>query len=449
MDAAVSYQIFAALVLLALACKQRSASFNLYQPGSIVKIAYLVNCYPAVSHSFIRREIAAIEEAGGTILRYSIRTANLAALPDVRDRLEYDKTTVILRQHWLRLIIGMSSKMVSSPRKFFQAIRIAFAHSSFRPLDVVRRVAYVMEACWLTNRLIEDKIAHLHTHFGTNSAMVAQLSRKLGGPPYSFTVHGPDEFDRPVEINLKGKIADSAFCVAISSFGRGQLMRWSNVVDWKKIEVVKCGVDDDFFREHQFASISDAPRFCAVTRLSSQKGIPLLVEAASRLKKEGHVFTIELIGDGEMREQLDEMIRQNDLQDTIVVTGWANSEDIVQHLLSAKAMVLPSFAEGLPVVIMEALALRRPVIVTAIAGTPELVNNECGWLIPSGSVDALAEAMKSALQSSSQELCSMGVEGRNRVLKYHNSKTNGAYLLNLMLKFRKMELDMYLTQNQI
>lgn len=400
-----------------------------------MRIAYLVNCYPAVSHSFIRREIEAIEEAGGTISRFSVRAANLAALPDARDRLEYEKTTVILSQHWPSLILGMLSKLVSSPGRFYQAVRIAFAHSSFRMNDVVRRVAYLAEASWLSTRLVENKIAHLHTHFGTNSAMVARLSKKLGGPPYSFTVHGPDEFDRPVEIDLKGKVADSAFCVAISSFGRGQLMRWSDLADWKKIEIVRCGVDEDFIVEHKSNPMSDVPRFCSVARLSGQKGIPLLVEAAARLKKEGHQFTIELIGDGEMRDQIHEMIRHYDVQDTVIVTGWANSEEIVQRLLNAQAMVLPSFAEGLPVVIMEALALERPVIVTAIAGTPELVNNDCGWLIPSGSVDALADAMKSALQSSSQELSAMGVIGRKRVLEFHNSKRNGAHLLSLMRRF--------------
>ena len=400
-----------------------------------MKIAYLVNCYPAVSHSFIRREIAAIEEGGGTVQRYSIRAGNVAALPDARDRVEYGKTTVILSQNWLRLIFSMFGKMVSSPKRFCQAVRIAFAHSSFRPSDIVRRVAYLAEASWLCTELTQIKIVHLHTHFGTNSAMVARLSRRLGGPPYSFTVHGPDEFDRPVELDLKGKIADSAFCIAISSFGRGQLMRWSDLADWRKIEVVKCGVDDDFIHEHKFTSITDAPRFCAVARLSGQKGIPLLIEAAARLKKEGHVFTVDLIGDGEMRDHIDEISLQYDVQDTVRLNGWANSEEIVQHLLSATVMVLPSFAEGLPVVIMEALALKRPVIVSAIAGTPELVTNDCGWLIPSGSVDALAEAMRSALRSSSQELGAMGVIGRKRVLDFHSSKRNGTHLLSLMSRF--------------
>ena len=367
-----------------------------------MKIAYLINCYPAVSHSFIRREIAAIEDAGGTILRYSVRSANLEALPDARDRMEHAKTTVILGQRWLVLILGMLSKMLRSPISFFQALRVAFTHCSYSIRDIIRRVGYLAEASWLARQLVKNEVAHLHTHFGTNSAMVARLSRKLGGPPYSFTVHGPDEFDRPVEIDLRGKVADSAFCVAVSSFGRGQLMRWSDFADWKKIEVVKCGVDDDFIGENRSSPISEEPRFCAVARLSGQKGIPLLVEASARLKKEGYKFTVEVIGGGEMQDQIVDMIRQHHVEDTVILAGWANSEEIVRHLLRVKAMVLPSFAEGLPVVIMEALALERPVIVTAIAGTPELVNNDCGWLIPSGSVDALAGALKSALQSSSE-----------------------------------------------
>jgi glycosyltransferase involved in cell wall biosynthesis len=328
----------------------------------------------------------------------------------------------------------MLSKMLTSPRRFYEASRIAFAYSSFRFGDVVRRVAYLAEASWLCNQLIDNRITHLHTHFGTNPTMVARLSRKLGGPPYSFTVHGPDEFDKPLEIDLKGKVADSAFCVTISSFGRGQLMRWSNLEDWKKIAVVRCGVDDDFIRDHESQPIPDAPHFCSVARLSGQKGIPLIVEAAARLKNEGYQFTIELIGDGEMRDEIEEMILRYSVQDFVKISGWASSEEIVHRLLNVKAMILPSFAEGLPVVIMEALALERPVIVTAVAGTPELVNDHCGWLIPSGCVIALSEAMKSVLECTVEELSAMGTVGRNRVLEFHNSRRNGAQLFGLMLR---------------
>lgn len=397
-----------------------------------MKIAYLVNRYPAASHSFIRREIAAIEEAGGSVQKFSVRAADFAALPDPRDQAEFVATQVILGTNPLLLILNLLVAMLRSPGKFLGAVSTAFTHCSFRPTEIVKRVAYLTEAAWLAKELTATNVVHLHAHFGTNSTMVARLSRKLGGPPYSFTVHGPDEFDRPEELDLWGKIADSAFCVAISSFGTGQLMRWSDVADWPKIRIIRCGVDDKFTTERVEYPFPLAPQFCSVARLSGQKGIPLLIEAVARLKREGHVFKVSILGGGELQNQIEASILENDLSEYVELVGWASSDDVVRHLLSSRAMVLPSFAEGLPVVIMEALALERPVIVSAIAGTPELVDEQCGWLIPSGSVDALVDALRSAIKALPQELSEKGKVGRERVVTLHNSRTNGAQLFDLI-----------------
>lgn len=400
-----------------------------------MKIAYLVNRYPAASHSFIRREIAAIEEAGGSVQKFSVRAADLAELPDPRDQAEFAATQVILGTNRLILILNLLMTMFRSPRKFFGAFSNAFRNCSFRLTEIVKRIAYLAEAAWLAKELTAADVVHLHAHFGTNSTMVARLSRKLGGPSYSFTVHGPDEFDRPEELDLRGKIADSAFCVAISSFCTGQLMRWSDVADWPKIRIVRCGVDDKFIADRTDHPIPAAPHFCSVARLSGQKGIPLLIEAAARLKREGHVFKFSILGGGELQEQIEASIIEHNLSDNVELVGWANSDEVVRHLLSSRAMVLPSFAEGLPVVIMEALALERPVIVSAIAGTPELVDEQCGWLIPSGSVDALVDALESAIKASPQELSKKGKIGRERVIALHSSRTNGAQLFDLIKQY--------------
>lgn len=397
-----------------------------------MKIAYLVNRYPAASHSFIRREIAAIEEAGGSVQKFSVRAADLNALPDPKDRADFESTRVILDTNPTMLLFNLLVTMLRSPGKTRAAILTSFTNCSFRPFEIVRRIAYLAEAAWLARQLTKNNITHVHAHFGTNSAMVARLSRKLGGPPYSFTVHGPDEFDRPEELDLRGKISDSAFCVAISSFCRGQLMRWAEVADWSKIRIVRCGVDKKFITERAVQPFPTEPQFCSVARLSGQKGIPLLIEAAARLKREGHFFRVMIVGGGELQEQIEASIREYDLADCVKLLGWVDSDDVVSHLRSSRAMVLPSFAEGLPVVIMEALALERPVIVSAIAGTPELVNDQCGWLIPSGSVDALVEALKSAIIASPQELLEKGKIGRARVVSHHNSQTNGAQLFDLI-----------------
>jgi len=400
-----------------------------------LNIAYLVNEYPAVSHSFVRREIAGIEGAGGTVFRFSVRHSDPGLLPDVRDKREYEKTEVILGNNWFALVLQMLLKALASPIQFSHALRVAFTESSFRPSDIVRRIAYIAEAAWLTGQLKNRDVKHLHAHFGTNSAMVARLAYKLGGPPYSFTVHGPDEFDRPIELDLRGKISDALFAVAISNFCKGQLMRWASGQDWGKIEVIRCGVGDNFTLNQSCKPTYEKTQFVSIARLSGQKGIPLLIQAATILKDEEYSFTIQLIGGGEMQHQIENMIHDYDLRDHINLVGWASSTEIAEYLLGSKAMVLPSFAEGLPVVIMEALALEVPVIVTAIAGTPELVDDQCGWLIPSGSVAALVQALKTALRTSPQTLADMGKVGRERVVSLHDSMKNGADLFRLFVKY--------------
>jgi colanic acid/amylovoran biosynthesis glycosyltransferase len=400
-----------------------------------VNIAYLVNRYPGASHSFIRREIAAVEAAGGNVVRFSVRTADVDNLPDSRDVAEFAKTIVLLSHNRFKMILAFLVMAIAMPVRCWRAWRIALNHSSLRPNELVRRFAYLAEAVLLVRLMKQHSVSHLHAHFGTNPAMVARLAHILGGPPYSFTVHGPDEFDQPLQLDLKGKVADAAFCVAISHFGRGQLMRWSAPEHWRKIHVVRCGVDETFVGDMPAASVPGAPILCSVARLSAQKGIPLLIEAAAEVRRQGLQFKLVLVGDGELRGGIEQMIAQHGLGDIVSITGWASSEQVVQHIRSARAMVLPSFAEGLPVVIMEALALRRPVIVSAIAGTPELVDQQCGWLISSGSVDALVTAMKAALTASPAQLDEMGDVGRTRVITGHDSIRNGAALYQLIRAF--------------
>lgn len=393
-----------------------------------MRVAYLINRYPAASHSFIRREIEAVEAEGTDVYRFSVRPAQLAELPDERDRAEVSKTAVLLRLGMFRLLFDTLRAMILSPARFIAAMRTAFLGVEWKPGPMVRRAAYLAEASALARRLRAKRVDHLHAHFGTNPAMVARLTSKLSGIPFSFTVHGPDEFDAPVALDLRGKVADSAFCVAISSYGRSQLMRWSRFADWHKIQVVRCGVDGSFLDGLDAATLPAAPQLCAVARLSGQKGIPLLIEAASKLKDGGKQFRLSIVGDGEMRPDIEIMIERYGLQAFVHLVGWASSDVVIAHLREARAMVLPSFAEGLPVVIMEALALERPVVVTAIAGTPELVDATCGWLIPAGSIEALVEAMSMAIEAPIDQLAEMGRIGRARIVALHDAMENGRQL---------------------
>lgn len=398
-----------------------------------MRIAYVTNRYPAASHSFIRREIEAVEAQGIEVFRFTIRPADIRQLPDPRDRAELDRTNVLLGTGPTKLLIFALMQCISNPKLSWLGLKVAFSKCAWRPMEVVRRSAYFAEASLLSDRIVREQISHIHAHFGTNPAMVARLASILSGVPFSFTAHGPDEFDAPESLDLEGKVRDSAFCVAISSFGRSQIMRWSAFQDWQKINVVRCGVDASYLNPAALKEPTAAPNLCSVARLSAQKGVPLLIEAAAELKRRGRSFRLTIVGDGEMRSQVQSIITAKGLEGCVVLAGLADSSAVIGHLQQSRALVLPSFAEGLPVVIMEALALGRPVIVSAIAGTPELVGTDCGWLVPAGSIDQLVEAMEAALDAPTNLLAAMGHIGRERVAKGYDAAENGKLLADLFL----------------
>ena len=260
------------------------------------------------------------------------------------------------------------------------------------------------------------------------------LARELGGPPYSFTVHGPEEFDAPESLGLGEKIRRADFVVAISSYGRSQLYRWSEHSAWPKIQVVHCGLDAAFHAA--LPAIPPSPaRLVCVGRLCEQKGQLLLLDALARIVRKGIPIELVLAGDGEMRPEVEALIGSLGLRDRVRITGWIDSAQVRDELLAARALVLPSFAEGLPVVIMEAMALRRPVISTFVGGIAELVRQgEDGWIVPAGDVDALAAAIEGCLATPAARLAEIGEGARARVLERHSVDVEAAKLAALFAR---------------
>ncbi len=392
-----------------------------------LKIAYLVNEYPKVSHSFIRREIVALERNGFEVLRVSLRGWN-ARLVDEADLREQARTRYVLKEGALALLWAGLRILAVSPRRFLAAfvLTMRVGWRAERPLPY--HLAYLAEACRMLPWLRSFGARHLHAHFGTNSAEVAMLACALGGPRYSFTVHGPEEFDMPRSLKLAEKVRRAAFVVAISSFGRSQLYRWVDHAHWHKVRVVHCGVDASD-RDSPPEPVPAAPRLVCVGRLCEQKGQLLLVEAASRLLSKRVPFELVLAGDGELRAEIEALIGERGLERHVRITGWISNDAVRSEILAARALVLPSFAEGLPVVLMEAMALRRPVLTTYVAGIPELVRSgKEGWLIPAGSVDELVAALEDCLGRPAGELAQMGQAARGRVLERHSVDTEAAKL---------------------
>lgn len=393
-------------------------------------LAYLTNQYPKVSHTFIRREIRALEALGRQVLRYSVR-GTPDELRDADDLRERDRTTVVLDRGALEIGRASSHVAATQPEAFARAVRLALSVGLRSERGPAVHAAYLAEACWLRVELERQGVTHLHVHFGTNPATVAMLCRELGGPPFSFTVHGPEEFDKAPLIALAEKIRRADFVVAVSSYGRSQLCRLARFEDWGKIHVIGCGVDDRFL-DASVDPVPAEPRLVCIGRLSEQKGQLVLVQAAAALRERIDRFQIVLVGDGEMREELTRNIESLGLRNRVRITGWLDGPAVQRELVAARALVLPSFAEGLPVAIMEALALGRPVVSTYIAGIPELVEpGRSGWLVPAGSVSALAQALFEVLSADPAVLSEMGLTGRNSVRARHDARTNALVLSKL------------------
>ena len=396
-----------------------------------MNIAYLVNQYPKISHSFIRREILALERQGYKVQRLAMRgwKDELRDEEDVRERAV---TRYVLQDGAVAMAMDVVRMAVKRPVRFAKALALAckIGLRADRPLPL--HLIYLAEACRIVPWMAAHGARHLHAHFGTNSTEVAMLASMLGGPAYSFTVHGPEEFDKPELLWLGEKIRRSAFVVAVSSFGRSQLFRWAAYADWTKVQVVHCGIDPGFHAVPPRPSPA-APRLVCVGRLCEQKGQMLLVRAVRAVVAKGIPIHLVLAGDGEMRGEIEALIAASNLGSHISITGWINGDQVREEMLSARAMVLPSFAEGLPVVVMEAMALRRPVLTTYIAGIPELVRHgETGWLFPAGDVEALAAALEACLAATPAQLEAMGEAGHQRVLARHAGDTEAAKLAQLM-----------------
>ena len=382
-----------------------------------MKIAYLINQYPAVSHSFIRREINALEEQEIQVHRFSIRSP--AELVDRADLLELEKTRFVLGVGVVGLLLALLRTFITRPKRFLDAALLAIKIGWCKDRGILIHLAYLAEACVLLGWVEDADIDHIHAHFAFNPTTVAMLCHVLGDIPYSFTVHGPESIDRAVILSLEEKIKRASFVVAISDYCRSQLYRWCDRTYWSKIHIVHCALDKPFF-ERQITPVPQTNQLVCVGRLNEQKGHLILLEAAHQLALQRIDFKLVLVGDGELRSQIENLITQYNLQDRITITGWANNKQVRQHLIDSRAMLLASFAEGLPVVIMEALALGRPVVSTYIAGIPELVEPDCGWLIPSGSVEELAQAMRQVLELPVDTLSQMGQVGAEKVALQHD-----------------------------
>lgn len=392
-------------------------------------LAYLLSSYPMTSTTFIRREIAAHEDDGVPVIRYAVRPWDVP-LVDTADIEEARRTTYILSGNLPGLAMALVAMLATRPGRALAGMAGAWRLWRGARDGLVRHAAYFLQAAYLTSRMRRDGVTHLHTHFAANATAVAMLARLMGGPAYSFTVHGPhDLFDAPL-LSVREKATRAKAVVAITSYCRSQLRMHVAPADWGRIHVVGCGV---FTEEFPLTPPAPNQTLLCVGRLCPEKGQAALPGVVARLVCDFPDIEVQLVGDGPDRSVIEAGIRAHGVEKHLRVLGWKDTREIVALLGRARALLLPSYAEGLPVVIMEALASGRPVISTYIAGIPELVDAGCGWLAPASDDIALGAAIAAALSADPGTLRALGEEGRARVEARHDQRANARILRELIM----------------
>ncbi len=379
---------------------------------NLLRIAYLVGEYPAVSHTFILREVAALRAQGMDVMTCSIRRTGPEHHRGPAERAEAAATFNVLpaAKHPGRLIAAQL-RALKHPGRYLGSLRKAWRMRGPGMRSAVYQIIYFLEATVLARHLQDNGVTHLHNHFAQASCSVALLAARLADIPFSFTLHGPADFTDPKLWRLDDKIEAARFVACISHYCRSQAMLVSPYDQWSKLRIVHCGVEPDRY----ISAPATGQGMLFVGRLAAAKGVPVLIDAMRDIRARCPGAHLTLIGDGPDRARLQDQVLAQGLQDAVRFLGYRSQDEVAQALNKAALFVLPSFAEGVPVVLMEAMAAGRAVVTTRIAGIPELVeDNVSGRVVPPGDGAAFADAVCDVLSDPGQA-GRMGAAGRQKV----------------------------------
>lgn len=390
----------------------------------MARIAYLMSHYPAISHAFVLREVEHLRATGLEIDTLSIHHAADEELLSAGDRAAAATTASVLPTDARELVSAHLVALACAPRRYFSTLARALRTGTPGLRERLWHLFYFAEAVILLRHCRRAGIAHLHAQFADSATDVAMLvthyrrGQRVDGQPctWSLAVHGSVEFYNVDRHALTDKIEDAKFAVAISDFGRSQLMRLSDSSRWNHIHVVRCGVDLAVYEPPPGRSGSaTAAEVLFVGRLLHGKGLSLLLEAVAELRRRGLDVTVTVVGDGPARAEVEAAAHSFGLSAHVRFLGSIGQDDLLARYGAADVFCLPSFAEGIPVVAMEAMAMELPVVTTRIMGIPELVEDGThGLLVPPGRVDALIDALERLVRAP-EERGRMGAAGREKV----------------------------------
>jgi glycosyltransferase involved in cell wall biosynthesis len=352
----------------------------------------------------VLREIVALRAVGRDVRPYAIRRTAPADLLSPVDRSEFARTRSILPAR-PREIARALTRLLRRPggaAALAAGARTAWALRPPGARGALWQGFYLAEAVLLWDDADRHGIRHLHAHFANVASDVALLSAELGTAldpddpwTWSFTMHGASDFWDVRLHRLRQKVASAAFVVCISDFARASVMANSAPEHWDDLHVVRCGVDLAAFTTARAERPADDPlRILNVGRLVPVKGQRMLVELAAGLRDRGIDAEVVIVGEGAERPALEALIREHGLEDRVLLRGALGQDAVPGELARADLFVMPSFAEGLPVSAMEAMAAGVPVVAPRFTGLPELVDDGVtGRLVTPARLDELVEAV--------------------------------------------------------
>lgn len=398
----------------------------------VTRIAYLTSEYPAVSHTFILREVEALRRLGLEVLTCSIRQTSEEHHRGPAEQAAAANTFYVLKAATQPVVFFDSLKYAfGRPKQLWQTIRLALATRSPGMRALAYQIIYLIEAIVLARYLAHQKVTHLHNHFGNASCTVAMLVQSLSDIPYSYTMHGPSIFFEPRRWRIDEKIARAKFVACISHFCRSQGMIFADPAHWGRMRIVHCGVEPDRYAPSKSLA-APGRTMIFVGRLAAVKGIRVLLQAFANIYAADPDARLVLVGDGAERSDLETFADTLGCKAAVRFTGYLSQDEVVVELAAADLFVLPSFAEGVPVVLMEALASEVPVIATRIAGIGELVEpGKTGLLVAPGDVVELTNAMQTLLADPMLRE-KMGQRGRAKVARDYNIDLEAAWLKRLV-----------------
>jgi len=393
-----------------------------------MRIAYLTGEYPRATDTFIQREVAGLRDLGVEVQTFSVRRPGVEQLVGEEQKAEYDRTTYLLPPNWIQLL-GAHLKLIASGR-YWRSIKLAWSTRQPGFRGFLYQAFYFLEAGILARQIQLQQIQHLHNHLATSSGTVAMLAAEMGGFTFSFTLHGPYIFFEPYQWKLAEKIGRALFVCCISHYCRSQGMVFAPIKAWNRMHIIHCGIDPTLFEPVSHHGTGN--RLLYVGRLAAVKGLPILLESLAKLVSSYPDLELTVVGDGSDREMLEDLTDSLSLRSHVKFVGYQSQTEVRQRLQQTDAFVMASFAEGVPVVLMEAMAAGVPVVATQIAGVSELVEHEVnGYLVPAGDVETLADRVGQLVQSAEMR-SRFGTAGRAKVTAEFNIKTEVARLHQLL-----------------